>query len=569
MAVAVAMVLVTWSVALVIVVALGLLPVAAGSSGPLGWRALVRTSWWGLTVLAVVVTAASLLGPLRSPAMGVGLVVLAGGLGAVGGRAASRRGWRLAWQWSRSSALVVGALALAVLYLALAATGPVTNYDSGLYHLGAIRYASEHAAIPGIANLYGPLAYATAQFPLAAVLGNGPLQDGGFRALNGFVLVLAVVDLAVRVTRRRRGPGSYVLATGMVVVLVPMTALADYWVTSPTQDSAVFALTVVATAALADAVSRRRWVPDAGVAGAVSVMLVLIRPTMAVFALAMWAVLAVIAVRRGGGSRLGRSAVAVVTLAVAGGVATAARDRVLSGWLQYPLSLMSFDVPWQAADPTPLREATLGFARDPADPWGAVDGFAWVGAWVGRLTGQWEAYLLGLLVLAAVACLVVAAAVADLRWRALALALIPSATATAVWWLASPPAFRFAWGPLFTLATIPIGWSLWRIGRTGRGWAWRLVAVGAVIPLVAVVAYSTVARVDWAAPRVEVAWGPIPFTLASVPSAPTEDRVLDSGVAVTVPVESDQCWTVYPLCTPDPAPGLRLRGADWQEGFLP
>ena len=569
MVAAVALVLVTWCLALAVVVALGLLPVAAGSPDPLGLRSLVRASWWGLTVLAVAAVGASLLAPLRSPGVAVGILALAFVLGAAGAVAASRRGWRVSWRWSRSSVLVVGALALAALYIAQAATGPVTNYDSGLYHLGAIRYASENSAIPGIANLYGPLAYATAEFPLAAVLGNGPLQDGGFRALNGLILVLASVDLAVRVTRRRRGPGAYVLANGMAVVLVPMTALADYWVTSPTQDSAVFALTVVATAALVDAVTRRAWVPDAAVAGVVSILLVLVRPTMAVFALATVAVLAVVAVRRGGGARLGRSAAALVALAVVAGVVVAARDRVLSGWLQYPLSVVAFDVPWRAADPTPLREATLGFARDPADPWGAVDGFAWVGAWVVRLPGQWETYLAVLLALAATACLIVAAVVADIRWRTLVLALIPSAAAMAAWWLVSPPSFRFVWGPLFTLGTITVGWCLWRVGRVRRGWAWWLVVVGLAGPLIAVVGYSTVARVDWTAPRVEATWGPIPFTLAAVPTAPTEDRVLDSGLAVTMPVESDQCWTVYPLCTPDPASGLRLRGADWPEGFLP
>ena len=59
------------------------------------------------------------------------------------------------------------ALAAAVVYLAVAALGPVTNYDSGLYHLGAIRYAADFATIPGLANLYFPFGYGNAEFPLA------------------------------------------------------------------------------------------------------------------------------------------------------------------------------------------------------------------------------------------------------------------------------------------------------------------------------------------------------------------------------------------------------------------
>jgi hypothetical protein len=34
---------------------------------------------------------------------------------------------------------------------------------------------------------------------------------------------------------------------------------------------------------------------------------------------------------------------------------------------------------------------------------------------------------------------------------------------------------------------------------------------------------------------------------------------LDSGLEILVPIESDQCWDNYPMCTPAPTPGLELR----------
>jgi hypothetical protein len=141
------------------------------------------------------------------------------------------------WPWK----IALGAVGLAILYFAFAALGPVTNYDSGLYHLGAIRYSTEYSAIPGLANLYFPFGYSNAQVPLAALLSNGPWGFNGFRLLNGFLITLVGFDLFLRVLSgsrvRRFGPGVYVLLVGLVVALIPLIALADFWVASTTQDA--------------------------------------------------------------------------------------------------------------------------------------------------------------------------------------------------------------------------------------------------------------------------------------------------------------------------------------------
>ncbi len=85
--------------------------------------------------------------------------------------------------------------------------------------------------------------------------------------------------------QRRTSAGFFVLAVGTAAALVPMVALSDYWVTSPTSDSAVLALTLVGTAYLVDAVATDRgWATNAGTSIAISTLMVMLRPTMAVFA---------------------------------------------------------------------------------------------------------------------------------------------------------------------------------------------------------------------------------------------------------------------------------------------
>ncbi|MBI1351799.1 MAG: hypothetical protein GC156_11855 [Actinomycetales bacterium] len=572
------LVLLTWSGVALLSTVVGLPLSLLLHRGPMGWADVRRGLWWGLLVLAVAAYAINLVAPLGSAQAAVAVSLLAIVCAAVSAALWRRRGWASAQARTRGFWWIAAATGGAMVYLAVAALGPVTNYDSGLYHLGAIQYAAAYPTIPGLANVYFPLGYGNAEFPLAALLGNGPWGMDGFRLLNGAVIALLCLDLLIRARTSRTGPGVWVLAAGAVTVLVPMVALSDYWVTSPSQDSAVFAVTVAASALIADAVAvRRAWVAEGATAAALSVALVLLRPTMFAYAIAVLAVMVALRWRRGrAGSPMWWRAVAVLAACatVAAAVATL-RDYRLSGWLQYPLSLFAFDVPWRAVDPASERIATLGYHRDPNDLWNAAHGWQWVGAWLGRLPHQWEFALVGLLALLAIGLAVVCRRRgASLRWRALLIASVPSAVMVLVWWSVTPPSFRFAWGPVFTLATVPIGWFLWRLslppGRRGR--AMNVVAAAVAVPVLLVVAFSAVVRLDWGSITAERSWRlgiSIPYAVAPVPQPAVERVDAKDGITLSVPSTGEQCWAVFPLCTPRPNPDLRLRTGSIEGGFLP
>ncbi len=93
-----------------------------------------------------------------------------------------------------------------------------------------------------------------------------------------------------------------------------------------------------------------------------------------------------------GSRRRWRAGAVIGGALVLAGLATTARDYVLSGWLQYPLSVHAFDVDWLAPNPIDVRTATLGAARDPLDLWAAADGWGWIPTWIGGLASQWETY---------------------------------------------------------------------------------------------------------------------------------------------------------------------------------
>ena len=581
------LVLLTWALLLgiwMIIGAAATSPRITANAGDLRTR-LRGSMWWGAALFTLVVLAVGIWFPLGSAQALIIVVALLAPIAAIGAVSVLRNKPRskntatpspIAAPSMLSRRLLAGALAVAVAYLAWAALGPVTNYDTGLYHLGAIRYAADYPTISGLANLYFPFGYNNAQFPLAAFLGNGPWGGEGYRLVNGLLFAGLVTDLILR--GRSRTLGTYVLIVGAVVVAVPMVALDDYWITSPTSDSSVFILTMVAVAYLADGLAKAKHSPakagsDLLVALVLAVLTVTLRPLMAVFALAMLAVVVYVQLskspRTGWPGLPGRAWALWVGLAAALAAVQSARDYLLSGWLQYPLSLWPFDVPWRAPDPVWNRTPTLGAARDPSDLWAATEGYAWIGPWVGRLPSQWEAYLLALLLIAAVIGLFTARG--SLRLRVLVLALIPVITVDLLWFLVSPPSFRFAWGPLFALGVIPLAAALQTWGRARSPKLQATPVTLAALAVLAVTVVTALWRSDPQTRTTAIEWrlGGLAISLPATPitEAPVIRRTLDSGLTVLIPTESDQCWDNYPLCTAQLEATVSLRGEDIVDGF--
>lgn len=576
MVIGAALVLATWLICIAALVVVGL---------PFGLRRLDRLTtvrirqslWMGLLVITVMLLGMSLVRPLGSgpvlAAVSVGVLIMGAIATLMGLRFRGLADIRVGRAPRRFWLPILLVLIVVSAYLAVAALGPVTNYDTGLYHLGAIRYAADYATIPGLANLFNPFGYDNSQFVLGAFLGNGPWGGDGYRLLNGLFVILVLVDLCLRFLGNRRRPGDFVLLIGAGLALVPLVGMADYLVTSPTSDTAVMLLTLVSSAYLVDAstgVSRKAH--DAGVALATAVMAFLMRPTMIVFVVLVLVALIILAVRRPLRSATALLPLAVVSVVGLGGLGLqVARDYLLSGWLFYPLSLHGFSVPWRTLDPAVNREMTLAVARNPVDYVDAAHGWAWVLPWFRRLPLQWESYEILVAIAITLACLWSARGGRGLRPRLMLFVMMPAAISVVFWWLATPPSFRFAWGPIFALAAIPSGWALWRAQSTAllRRMAPIVFACGFCI----LVAYCSLARLhpELCTARAVFDLGPfqVELPIAPVPIPPTIEKVLPTGVILRIPTETDQCWAAYPMCTYFTDTDISYRGQGIAEGFIP
>ena len=538
--------------------------------------------WSGLATLTALVLTWSLFGGLGSLVVGWLLVIVAV-LSATGAIVLQRLSGCLASpltiakSFRRSDWLIALAALLIMGVLATTALGPVTHYDAGLYQLGAILYARDYGVVPGLANLFNPFGYTTAQAPLAGLISGSSWDSNGFRLINGLFASVFMADFLLRIWQRLWIWGTYVMALGLGLTLSLLIPMGDFWLASPSVDTAVFFLGLAASAYLADSLTSQDRIVPGTVVLLIGLLLVTQRPTVIPFALTSMAIVAAMLIRKSGIA--GRAVLAIVSvLALSLAVVQIARDFVLSGWVLYPLSLFAFDVDWRASNPEALRVATLGAARDPSNLWGSASGWEWIPSWVASATTTWEAPALLVLLMLALGALFWSRKC----WTKPDLikmfgALGPSFLASAFWFLTSPPSFRFAWPFLFSIPILILAFSLWiaeppraPIHHSLRNIPQLTVAL-VLISIGVSSAITLIARSDWdkRTEGVDFTLGPlvVTYSVAPLEDPPVREERLPTGLRVIVPVDTEQCWQRYPLCVPRIEQSVDQRSPTIRDGF--
>ena len=113
---------------------------------------------------------------------------------------------------------------LFALWMANQAMAGIMGYDTGLYHLSAIRWATSYAIVPGLGNLHRQLAFNSSYFLFAALLDVGPWSKMSQHLTNGVILFVISLQIWVSVSKiiinRGRVEAYHVLnATFMVPII--------------------------------------------------------------------------------------------------------------------------------------------------------------------------------------------------------------------------------------------------------------------------------------------------------------------------------------------------------------
>jgi hypothetical protein len=117
-------------------------------------------------------------------------------------------------------------LAIALLWLANHAAGQVFSFDTGLYHLPAVRWSQAYAIVPGLGNLHGRFAFNSSGLLYHALFDIGPWRGRAEHLTNGFLAALLLAQALSGMRRLTRpdlspndvGPAVFDLLAAPLVV---------------------------------------------------------------------------------------------------------------------------------------------------------------------------------------------------------------------------------------------------------------------------------------------------------------------------------------------------------------
>lgn len=449
--------------------------------------------------------------------------------------------------------LTIGLLALFVLWATMASLHEPPQWDFGLYHLPAVRWAQACAVVPGLANLHWPLGHTSSFFTLTAAFDDrGMTWVQSYHVMAAvFVLVLAAEGCTALVRREAPGPSAVFRAFGVVFAAI----LVGNWLPTLSPDLAVAVVGYSAASRLAAFTLEN---PSTRTADALRVLLLLaglgitLKLTTGIYFAALAAVALASAPRR---LRTWRSLGPVAGLVTIFVSAWCATSVVQSGYPLYPATVLPFPASWTVPANT-VRDhvaTTLWHTRGT----GAAPASHWIAHWLRTVVwtaGKFQVLLpLGL---GAVTLVIALARRHVVLTRELFIFLLPGLIGCGAWLLAAPEP-RFA-GAIFWHTGI--GVAAWALGSKTATSQTARFSLRAAVPLLIATYLLTASRgrdLEW------------PWSVPAVPAPPRLTRVsVGGGLVISVPVTDDRCLDAPRPCTPDAAQGLALRRPpDLASGF--
>jgi hypothetical protein len=188
--------IITWNFLIVICLAIGvgvLNAVKADCFERKGDRFIVSV-WLGLVILCSSLLATSFFLPLSS-LVGVAIAILLVFFSLL---SPATRTELINFRSNLSPQLIFGLLALELIVAGLTCQ-QIIWFDTGLYHFGSIQWLSRFGTVPGIALINGKFGFTSSWFALAAPLTPTIFGDRVGAITNGYVFLLAVLQLVITI----------------------------------------------------------------------------------------------------------------------------------------------------------------------------------------------------------------------------------------------------------------------------------------------------------------------------------------------------------------------------------
>lgn len=478
--------------------------------------------------------------------------------------------------------LLPGALASLILFGFIAwvvsrAMLPPENYDSGLYHLNAIRWINTYPIVPGLGNLHARLAFNQSFFTYVAALNFYPFFGYGRSLANSFLLMLVFATLLPSLWTIIRQPSvlahasaSAYISALLITPIVAYLALSSNGVASPTPDLASSLLQLAMFAVLAEGLAewaegKREQDHRATVLTVLASTAVTLKLSNIAFSGVMVGISLAYVWRKShrplrGVVRL----LAPITIII---IVWMIRGFILSGVPLFPSTIGYVPVSWAMPRDAiaAVSNETWAWARQPGAPWNTVVGnWSWLGPWSHRMIDLKidVIYPLFLSLLFAIS-----AAVLDFkngsRPQYLNASMLIAPLVALIFWFFAAPDIRFASAFFFLLLVGSAGYLLSSLRRYLNSKQF-LGAVFIVFMLANLHFLAYLFGHPYQIKQISRhGWQP-------VRAVPLVQKVTSRGLRVYLPESGFQCWDAPLPCTPYYYPDLGLRHpGELESGFIP
>ena len=477
----------------------------------------------------------------------------------------------------------VVAFGLTVFWLANASLSPLENWDSALYHLQAIQWAEQYPAIPGIANLYGPLAFNNASFLYGALLNAGPWQDHAYVLANGLLVIAIVLQGFVAAYRIVNSNDSEVpvhiftiLLVVPAIVLVNPVTLPSYITDGPTTLVMLAVMPLILLEFIGTGSLR-----DRGFRIIVISLLLALGVCMklhtGIFAALAWPLVIIhwIADCRRANFPWGRNFAWAATFVLVFAAAWMGRGIIQSGYPMFPLPILGAPVDWRApwehaaAEHAFIVHSTRASAPQHGFQVGIERFRGWMPHWwdVEVKRNPYEMiFPLALSLFAATACLAHRKRGSWKAGRASLTILLPVMGATVAWFFTAP-APRYAMYLFWTTAALFSIVYLAPLLVQRPAWQRACAALCIIFAISPAVVFPVleafragsnplvnIVRLNFNRP-------PAAGLLPEIKQVDFSVFTTTSGLTLRVPLPGTggRCWNTPVPCTPNPASNLRLR----------
>lgn len=443
-------------------------------------------------------------------------------------------------------------LLIAGLWLASRAMLAPTIYDTGLYHLPSVRWITSSAIVPGLGNLSGYLAFNSSFFLYVAMLVS-VLGWESYHLASGILVLTLCAQIFLsyhKLFKRNNGPAAgnifYALLLGPVLYLIFYINISN-----PTPDIPVFILGILLAAQLmilfekGSSFQREDGYRMFFIAALAAVGITLKQSFFVIGTVTI--LLLFLAIRRRKTVKAAPLLCLGATLAVL--LFWLIRGVILSGYIAFPFPLGSFPVEWRVpyADALNMARSVSNWARIPfAKNYDvALGNWGWFMPWAIRVSHNSGMAVCIIWALAGYALLLFYKLSGRHKKNPgcmTALFLLPWLIYIPIWFFTAPNP-RYLGSALCIL-----GAGAFAIVFNNYGLIQKRVRFNMIFVLYILVCslFFTIKLRD-------------NRDLIKVTHVELAPFLTDSGLAIYVPKEGDQCWDAPLPCAPGPVKNLRLR----------